>query len=381
MQTWITTAILFSLVALHNAQRMAPVTLFDELRLRLATDYIGVGNLFGAYLLTYALFNIPAGILADRIDNKHLMATGAALGLLGASLFAVAKVYPVAISARLGLGVAGALLYVPAVRHIVTSFPKQKRGSVMGLVEAGAGTGMVVSLTVLPFLAERFDVELTFLMLSVLAAFVLGSVLLGLPSSRWQSNTVAPAGIVSLVRNGRFWHLIVYHFLGMLATYAAIGWLPTFIRVEFAYSAFHAGLVSTLMTIGLAVLSPVAGVISDRLGARTPVLLFGSVLSVLCFTLFLFSRDPKVVMAGALLAGVSMAFTIPVLLILVGETFGQAGAGLVVSMAGTAGQISSSISGFVFGYALQASGTFTAVWGLALILSAGRIPFLLWTRE
>ena len=311
------------------------------------------------------------------------MAAGAALGLLGSSLFAVAKVYPVAISARLVLGVAGALLYVPAVRHIVTSFPKQNRGSVMGLVEAGAGTGMVVSLTVLPFLAERFDVELTFLMLSVLSAFVLGTVVLGLSSSRWQSNTVASAGIVALMRNGRFWHLIVYRFLGMLATYAAIGWLPTFIRVEFAYSAFHAGLVSTLMTVtvGLAVLSPVAGVISDRLGARTPVLLFGSVLSVLCFTLFLFSREPKVVMAAALLAGVSMAFTIPVLMILVGETFGRAGAGLVVSIAGTAGQISSSISGFVFGYALQAGGTFTAVWGLALILSAGRIPFLLWTRE
>jgi len=40
MQTWIATAILFSLVALHNAQRMAPVTLFDELRLRLATSSV-----------------------------------------------------------------------------------------------------------------------------------------------------------------------------------------------------------------------------------------------------------------------------------------------------------------------------------------------------
>jgi len=86
-------------------------------------------------------------------------------------------------------------------------------------------------------------------------------------------------------------------------------------------------------------------------------------------------------MAAALLAGVSMAFSIPVLIILVGETFGSAGAGLAVSVVGAVGQISSSISGFFFGYTLQASGTSAAVRGLALVFAAGRIPFLLWTRE
>jgi hypothetical protein len=43
-----------------------------------------------------------------------------------------------------------------------------------------------------------------------------------------------------------------------------------------------------------------------------------------------------------------MAFTIPVLIMFVGETFGATGAGLAVSVAVMAGQIASSLSGGCF---------------------------------
>jgi hypothetical protein len=70
--TWTKAAIPAVLLVLHNANRLAPVPLFEELRVHFGTDYVGVGNIFGAYLLTYALFNIPAGMLADKMNNKSL---------------------------------------------------------------------------------------------------------------------------------------------------------------------------------------------------------------------------------------------------------------------------------------------------------------------
>jgi MFS family permease len=88
-----------------------------------------------------------------------------------------------------------------------------------------------------------------------------------------------------------------------------------------------------------------------------------------------------VVFAAALLLGVSMAFTIPVLMIMVGEMFWQAGPGFSVSVAGTVGQISSSLSGMVFGYVLQISSSFSVVWGLALLFTVARIPFVLGAGE
>ena len=89
----------------------------------------------------------------------------------------------------------------------------------------------------------------------------------------------------------------------MLAHYSVMGWLPTFLRVNFGYSSIQAGLTSTLVTIALIVGSPFAGIFSDRLHSRTPVLLAGSIMSTAGLTLFLFSRDPKVIVGSAFLYG------------------------------------------------------------------------------
>ena len=366
-----------ALLVLHNAQRFAPVSLFEELRIQFATDYIGVGNLFSAYLLTYALFNIPAGILADRVDNKYLLAIGAALNLLASLGFAITKDYTLAFASRLTLGFCGALIYAPSVRYVVISFPKEKRASAMGFVQIGAGVGMFLSLTILPLAAKEFDLLRAFLLLPIFSALVLGAVLLGLSKEQPQAKKSFRSSIASLGSTRSLWYLLVYFFLGMLAHYSVLGWLPTFLRNNFGYSAVQAGLTSTLVTLALVVGSPVAGILSDRLGTRTWILFGGAVLSVVSFVLFLVAQDPKVVIGGALLIGISMACTVPPLMILVGEMSGPAGAGLAVSVAATTGQIASSFSGFVFAYALQASQSFAAVWGLALIIAAGGIPFLL----
>ena len=76
-----------------------------------------------------------------------------------------------------------------------------------------------------------------------------------------------------------------------------------------------------------------------------------------------------------------MALTIPLSQVLVGETFSGIGSGLAVSATNTSGRIAASIPGIVGGYVLQITGSFTGVWGLALLFGAGRIPFLLAVKE
>jgi predicted MFS family arabinose efflux permease len=378
---WARVAIPGALLVLHNAQRLAPVPFFDELRQHLGADYVGVGNLFGAYLFAYALFNIPAGILADRFNTKHLMVTGITLSLLASAVFALAGSYPVAILSRFSLGVAGSFMYVPAVRYVVTSFPAEKRGTVMGVVEVGAGVGMIFALSLIPLLAKQFNLFTAFLALPVLAGAILGAVALKLSTQSPDRRDSTKSRFLTLRVNRSYWYLIVYIFLGMLAHYCVLGWFPTFLRKQFGYSAVEAGLMSTLMTLFFIGASPFTGILSDRLRGRTSVLLSGSILSVTSFALFVVGRDPRVVVGAALISGVSMAFTIPVSMILAGEMFGPTAAGLAVSVAAMTAQIASALSGMVFGYTLQTWNTFDAVWGLALVLAAGSIPFLLKARR
>lgn len=377
MPSWKTVCILCSLLMLHNAQRMAPVPLLEELRIRLATDYVGAGNLFGAYLVTYALFTVPAGLLADRMDAKRLVTAGAALSMLASALFAVAGSYPIALVARLGQGASGAIMYVPSLRYVVSSFPSQQRGTVMGFMEAGAGVGQIFALTALPFLAGRLELAQAFLGVPVLAGLVLASILGGLHPSRSAAGSGKGSGdLLRLVRSTRFWYLVAFHFLGMLSIYALLGWIPTYFRTQFGYSAVEAGLVASLLNLGMGAFSPLAGTISDRLRARTPVVLAGSILLALVLGMLMVTQDPLVALIACALGGVAIAFCIPVLMILAGESFDRFGAGLALSISGTAGQIGGSLSGSVFGYALEATGSFPIVWGLALAVGTLRLPLL-----
>ena len=381
MDRWFTIFVLCLVVVLHNAQRLAPVALLTELCQRLNVAYIGGGNLFSAFLFGTALANIPVGILADRYGSKGLIATGAVLGLLLSVIFALTNNYWIAVAARFGLGASSSLLFVPTLRYIVSSFPKDQRGSAMGFVQVGTAVGMIFSLTALPFLFKRFDLIGTFLVLPALSFVVLGSVLFCLRSSKPMVKPVVWNQIGTLARSSSFWHLSVFQFLTMLTVYAVLGWLPTFLRLEFGFSAAKAGAISSLVNVAMALFSPLAGFVSDRLAARTPIMIFGSVLSVGCFATFMMTGNITMILLSVVLLGLSMALTIPLSQVLVGETFHDVGSGLAVSATNTAGRIAASLPGVIGGYILQVSGTFTALWGLALLFGAARVPFLLAIRK
>ena len=63
---------LCSVLALHNAMRIGPVPLIEELRGRYGADYATVGNVVGAYTLAYGFAQLAAGFLADRFGSRRV---------------------------------------------------------------------------------------------------------------------------------------------------------------------------------------------------------------------------------------------------------------------------------------------------------------------
>jgi MFS family permease len=97
--------------------------------------------------------------------------------------------------------------------------------------------------------------------------------------------------------------------------------LPTYLRHDFGFDPTQAGLAASLSAIALSVCSPLAGTLSDRLGARKPVLLAGSIVWVVCFGIMAFSHDVRIIILAALLKGAASALTIPVAQMFAGEAF------------------------------------------------------------
>lgn len=379
MRKWLAVSVLSANLVLHNIQRMAPTPLFDELRVQWNVDYTTVGALYSSYLIAYAVMLSPMGLLADRVDNKKLMMVGTVLNLGASVLFALAPNIAVAMLSRVVLGISGAFLWAPSVRYVVACFDQKSRGQVMGWVQFGAGLGQVLALTLIPAAAVHAGLVAAFLLPAAVSLPLLAGQGLWLQSTLSSGKKLGAVG--SLFRTGGFKPHLTFVFLAFLANYAIAGWLPTYLRRDFGFGAVEAGTASSLSAMALMVCSPLAGKLSDWLGARKPVLQAGSALSILCFAIMVFSHNSGLVVLAALMKGAASALTTPIAMMFAGEVFAGAGAGLAVALTSTTGQIASSISGPLFGYTLDATGSFAAVWGVALACTVGSMAFLTPVQE
>lgn len=111
----------------------------------------GLGNqrlgwIFSAFLVGYASFQIPAGMLAVRFGPRRVITFGvlvwAACNILTALLpsgFSQAIVLLVAV--RCALGIAEAVIYPAANQFVARWVPQKERGKINGLIFAGVGAG------------------------------------------------------------------------------------------------------------------------------------------------------------------------------------------------------------------------------------------------
>jgi ACS family glucarate transporter-like MFS transporter len=111
-----------------------------------AIDNTHLGWVFSAFLIGYAIFQIPAGLLARRIGPRNVLS----LGIAWCSVFAAltALIPPTLRGAllvfalvRFGLGVGEATMYPAASQFVERWFPVGERGKANGFVFAGVGIG------------------------------------------------------------------------------------------------------------------------------------------------------------------------------------------------------------------------------------------------
>jgi len=281
------------------------------------------------------------------------------------------------------MGVSGAALYSSTVKLLLGIAPS--RGAAMGVLQSGAGTGMIAGLFGLPLLAQVVGIRPAFLAVAVASAATFGygaACLPGGPPPRAAGGTIGHQ-VGTIVRDRSFVYLASCTFLGLFSAYGITAWLPTYLRNEFRFTSAAAGAIASLINVGLAAASPVTGALSDRLGVRGPVIVGGFVALALAFAVLLGVHSVAAVGGAAAIAGVGLALTLPILTTMTTEIFSVERAGVAVSLNLAVGQVASTISGVLFGIVLDATGSFRLVWSIGTaVAAAGIVPAaLLRVRE
>ncbi|TWT25358.1 MFS transporter [Planomicrobium sp. CPCC 101110] len=368
-------------------QRMNVVPFLVDLRDVYGVGYAEVGGLASAFLLGYALFQIPAGVLADRYSPKKLIFIGVSTMFAASLLFAVLHTFWLALLLRFVMGLSSAMLFSPGIKLISAYTPRAKRGLSIGIMEGGAGLGMLMTLTLLPLLSLYVNFQTLFIALSFVLLLLL-VMFLFLPKSgegkRNEQKIGSMAGtkrirLIDLIKKPVVIRLIGISFFGLFGLHGFLTWLPTYLEAVGGFSKQQAAWVMAVAMVSQIIMGPVSGKVSDWMEERKSTLVAGSVMLAASAVWLLVFGDSGIFFT-AILIGTGISWAMAPMLTIASELIKES-EGAVISIINTVGQSASAISGYVFGLFFELSGHFQWIWFSCLLLFAIRIVLSLGNLE
>jgi predicted MFS family arabinose efflux permease len=154
--------------------RTVNAVIAPELTRELTLTAADLGLLTSAYLLAFAAFQIPLGLLLDRYGPRRVEAGLLLVAAAGTLLFAIGRSPFELTLARglIGLGVSSCLM--AAFKGFAQNFPAERQASLTGAIMASGGLGAITASLPLEFALPLFGWRgvfqgLTFLLLAVAA--------------------------------------------------------------------------------------------------------------------------------------------------------------------------------------------------------------------
>ncbi|ASJ07767.1 MFS transporter permease [Thermococcus siculi] len=282
--------VLLSLGWVFNyAHRMAIPPLIPMIKGELGINNAEAGLLMTALLLPYALVQVPAGYLGDKLGRKRLLVVSIIGYSLSSALILFAREYWELLAVRALYGVFSGFYYAPATA-LISDVYRERKGSAFGVFMVGppVGTG-IAPLIVVP-IALTFQWRYAFVVLSLM------SVSVGLALAFSVRGEVSRPSRASFSIPGNVLLLSAANFIVLAAFFGLLTFLVSFLVDSGVSIGRASALFSLLSVIGIAG-SLLGGGIYDRLGRKSVSVVFG-LNAVLTFLLALTASPWVVVPLG-----------------------------------------------------------------------------------
>jgi sugar phosphate permease len=236
-----------------------------------------LGVLGGAFFYSFALMQIPMGVLLDRIGPRYVMSIFGLVGALGAFIFAVADTFFLAILGRILIGTGMASVLMGSLKVFVLRFSQDKFSILSGILISVGALGSILAASPLAWLTITIGWRMTFVIAACITA---ASALLVFFVMKDSDGRAAGSGnkvhdadqkiplkkVLSLVLGSlSFWQISAFAFF-RYGTFVALQglWLGTYLIDVKGFSPIQAGNILVMLSIGYIAGAPIAGYLADR---------------------------------------------------------------------------------------------------------------------
>lgn len=273
---------LLALTALGSYLCRTNVSVAGALLMRdLGFSQIGMGSLFSAFVLGYALFQIPAGSAADRWGTAPVLGIASlswvVLTLIIASLgrsplsAGTMSAFTLLLIFRFILGVAESPTFPAAARGVAQWIPARHQGSANGIVLGAVGVASAIAPAVLSRVMVHWGWRYA-LLISALPALATGFLWTVLRGRRAPNNKPAQKPASSLAGIRTLWSrnfvlLTLSYTIEGYVSYIFIFWFYLYLVDVRHFNLTDSGSLSSLPGIFSILSIPLGGVVSDKLSS------------------------------------------------------------------------------------------------------------------
>jgi len=267
---WAICALLFFVITTNYVDRQVISVLKPVIQKDIGFSEDEFGHIAAAFQASYGIGLLFVGRLLDRIGTRTGMAIAIGVWSIAAAFHAGARSVLAFIFARSALGLAESAAYPGSVKSVADWFPRCERALGVGILNAGANVGVLMTPIVALALAAVYGWQAAFLGTGALGLVVLLAwlMLFRLPQDhakvtpeevayiRQDGEDIAgpPLGWGAALRQRQTWYFICGKFFTDPVWYLFLTWLPDFLIRTQHMNLFPKGKSGIFASIGPALI-------------------------------------------------------------------------------------------------------------------------------
>ena len=328
-----------------------PVLSLYALNLEGANEFL-VGLIVGVYAISQMIFQVPFGALSDKIGRKKALTIGLLIFVVGSIVCALAsEIYTMLFGRFLqGVGAVGAV----ATAMISDFVAEENRSKAMAIMGAFIGLSFTLSMVLGPLLARSYGLSSLFYFSAALSLLCVVLLYTVVPKEIKVSAKAQKVPFGKLFLQKDYMIINFTSFMQKMLTSIAFLVIPIVLVREYGYESGELYKVYTLGAVLGFLAMGLAGALGDGKGLSKVILIAGTLLFAIAYTIFAFSFTKFIFVVGIAIFFVGFNLHEPIMQSTATKFVKSSQKGTALGIFNSFGYFGSFVGGAVGGYIMHA---------------------------